>query len=73
MRKIDIDVIGNELKHMLLNPDPVDEDILVQNSKGELLGAVITAQAYEFFLSKVEELEDHADKQTIKDFHKFKK
>ena len=70
MRTIHIDSTGELLKEMLLNPDPVDEDIIVKNNDGDVLGAFITEEAYEFFLKKIEEEEDRIDHQTVEEFHK---
>lgn len=72
MRNIDIDDLSEKLKEMILNPDLVDEDIIIKSSSGDILGAIISSEAYEFFLNAVEEEEDRLDNESIENFHKEK-
>lgn len=72
MRDVEIEQIGNALKEMLVNPDPVDEDIVIKGENGEVLGVIISEKAYAFFLEKVEEEEDRIDSETVDAFHKNK-
>lgn len=72
MRTIDIEDAGVVLKEMLLNPDPVDEDIVINTGNGKVLGVIISEQAYAFFLKKVESEEDRSDAATIEEFHRTK-
>lgn len=72
MRTIDIEDAGSVLKEMLLNPDPVDEDIVINAGTGKVLGVVISEQAYAFFLKQVESKEDRIDAATIEEFHQTK-
>lgn len=69
MRTIDIGGIGDNLRSLIDERDPIDEDIGILGADGELLGVLLTKDAYEFFLRKVEEEEDRRDLQTVKDFH----
>ena len=68
MRTIEIGEVGDNLRNLINEQDPVDEDIGILGAKGKLLGVVLTKDAYEFFLRKVEE-EDRQDLNTVKDFH----
>lgn len=68
MRTIEIDEVGDSLRNLINERYPVDEDIGILGTDGELLGVVLTKDAYEFFLRKVEEEEDRQDIETVKDF-----
>jgi len=70
MRTIDIGKIGQELSDLITNSDPVEQDIGIVGSDGDIVGVVIPKDAYDFFLQKVEEEEDRQDNQTVEDFHK---
>lgn len=69
MREIDKSKIGKELRTLIDEENPIDEDITILDGSGEVLAAVITKDAYEFFLSKVEEAEDEMDHATVNEFH----
>lgn len=69
MRTINKADIGGKLSHLLDEMNPVDEDIGIINEKGAVSGVVITKEAYEFFLRKVEEEEDRLDSITVKEFN----
>ena len=69
MREIDKSKIGKELITLINEEDPIDEDITILDGNGEILAAVITKDAYEFFLRKVEEAEDEMDNATVNEFH----
>ncbi len=68
MQTISINDIGHKMAEMIQNEDPIEEDIGIVNEKGELLGAFILKDAYEFFLKKVEEEEDELDLESVKKF-----
>lgn len=70
MRTIDIDKTGKKLTELINERDPIDEDIGVIGKSGDLVGVLISPQAYEFFLEKVEEEEDRLDRETVAEFHK---
>ena len=70
MRTIDIDRIGKELTELINEQDPIDDDIGVIGQGGDLVGVLISPQAYEFFLEKVEEEEDRLDRETVAEFHR---
>lgn len=70
MRTIDIDKIGKELAGLINEKDPIDDDIGVISQNGDLVGVLISPQAYAFFLEKVEEEEDRLDQETVAEFHK---
>ncbi len=70
MRIISINSIGKALSDMILEKNPVDDDIGIEGEDGNLAGVFITKQAYEFFLEKVEEEEDRIDRETVAAFHK---
>ena len=72
MRKVCVDSVGTQLRDMLENPDPVDEDIFINSGEGDVLGVVISEKAYNFFLEKVEEEEDRIDRETAEEFHRTK-
>jgi len=69
MRNIDIEKIGKELVELINEENQID-DIGILNKDGDLLGVLISPQAYEFFLEKAEEEEDRIDKETVAEFHK---
>jgi hypothetical protein len=51
-----------DVLELIKNPDPLEgEDILIENSNGELVGVIIQPKAYEFFLRKIEERENELD------------
>jgi len=58
MRTIDAGAVGQQLVDLINEPDPLEEDIGIENAAGALIGVLITPRAYEFFLTKVEEEED---------------
>lgn len=70
MRTIDTTKIGKELTELIDEKDPVDDDIGIINQNGDLVGVLISPQAYEFFLEKVEEEEDRLDRETVAEFHR---
>lgn len=70
MRTIDIDNVSQELKDLVTEIHPIDEDIGLLDKQGNLLGVIISQDAYEFFLRKTEEEEDRIDGLTVKEFHK---
>lgn len=70
MRTINIEKIGKELTNLINEKDPVDDDIGVISQNGDLVGVLISPQAYEFFLEKVEEEEDRLDRETVAEFHR---
>ena len=55
---------------LLEEESPIDEDIGIVDSSGNVLGVVITEQAYKFFLDKVEEEEDRIDLESVRQFDK---
>jgi PHD/YefM family antitoxin component YafN of YafNO toxin-antitoxin module len=69
MREISKSRIGKELATLIEEEHPVDEDICILDEKGEISAAVITKDAYQFFLRKVEEAEDEIDNATVNEFH----
>ncbi len=68
MQTISINDIGHKMAEMIQNEDPIEEDIGIVNEKGELLGAFILKDAYEFFLKKIDEEEDELDLESVKKF-----
>ncbi|WP_278404869.1 hypothetical protein [Pseudoalteromonas ruthenica] len=72
MREVCVDSVGTQLRDMLENPDPVDEDIFINSGEGNVLGVVISEKAYNFFLEKIEEEEDRIDRETVEEFHRTK-
>lgn len=70
MRTINKAEIGEKLTLLLDEKHPVDEDIGILDEKGMVSGVVITKDAYEFFLRKVEEEEDRVDHETVEEFHR---
>lgn len=68
-RTIITSAIGNELLNLINEDDPFDEDIAILDEQGQLKAAVITPQAYAFFLKKVAEEEDRIDNETVEAFH----
>jgi hypothetical protein len=70
MREINKSQIGKELMNLISEEFPIDEDIGVLDENGEIIAAVITKDAYHFFLKKVGEAEDEIDNATVHEFHK---
>lgn len=70
MRRIDAGSVGQQLVDLISEPDPLEEDIGIENAAGALIGVVITPSAYEFFLRKVQEEEDRVDAETVEDFQR---
>ena len=68
MRTIDIEKVGVELTELILEKNPIDEDVGILSESGEVVSVLISKDAYDFFLKKVEEEEDAQDLQTLKDF-----
>ncbi|GLS26606.1 hypothetical protein [Marinibactrum halimedae] len=69
MREIKIEDVGNTLQELLLEKDPIDEDVGIFDGSGEIVGVVIPKKAYDFFLKKVEEEEDRIDSQSVEEFN----
>jgi len=70
MRTIEIEKIGKDLTALINEENPIDDDIGVINQQGDLVGVLISPQAYEFFLEKVEEEENRLDRETVDEFQK---
>ncbi len=68
MREISKKDVGQKLVGLLEEKDPIDEDIGIVDDSGAVVGAVITKNAYDFFLRKVEEEEDRLDAETAEKF-----
>ncbi|MGH1472038.1 MAG: hypothetical protein ACRBCS_12640 [Cellvibrionaceae bacterium] len=68
MREIDKLGIGKKLIELIDEEHPIDEDIGILDQNGEMLAAVISKDAYQFFLKKVEEAEDEMDQETVDQF-----
>jgi len=69
MRTINKDEIGEKLIFLLDEENPIDEDISILNENGSITAAIITSEAYQFFLKKVEEEEDIIDNKTVEKFY----
>ena len=70
MRTINKKEIGEKLILLLNEENPIDEDIKILDENGTILAAIISNEAYRFFLRKVEEEEDKIDNKTVEEFHK---
>ncbi|WDE06479.1 hypothetical protein SG34_006045 [Thalassomonas viridans] len=70
MRSINKPDVGEKLLKLLDEKEPIDEDIIILDESGEIHSAIITKEAYDFFLRKVEEVEDEIDSQTVEEFHR---
>ncbi len=70
MREINKSEVSKELVNMLDEKNPIDEDIAILDVSGSIVGVIITNDAYQFFLKKIEEEEDKIDSETVNDFHK---
>lgn len=68
MRKIQLNVLPNEVVKLITEENPMYEDIGILGEKGELKGVVITPEAYSYFLKKVEEDEDKEDLEFLDNF-----
>jgi len=69
MRSINKNEIGEKLIVLLDEENPIDEDIKILDKNGDITAVIITSDAYQFFLKKVEEQEDKIDNETIQEFH----
>jgi len=70
MSEIDTSEIGEKLLSLINERDPIDEDISIVDNSGNVVAVVITQQAYQFFLDKVEEEEDKIDLESVRHFDK---
>ena len=69
MPKVLLSTLPPALIEAILRPDPLEGvDILIENDEGKLLAAIIPADAYQFFLNKVEEREDEIDSKVVADY-----
>lgn len=68
MRTIDRTEVGEKLIALLEEETPVDEDIGIVDKRGIAVAVVISMDAYQFFLRKVEEEENKVDSQTVNAF-----
>lgn len=69
MRQASVDSVGKVLTDLLSEVDPLEEDIAIVDSKGAVLGVVISPRAHAFLMRKVEEEEDRLDNEAVNDFH----
>jgi len=69
MRSINKNEIGEKLIVLLDEENPLDEDITILDEHGGITAAIITGDAYQFFLKKIEEEEDKIDNKTVEEFH----
>ncbi len=70
MRTIELKKINGELTEMILEKEPLEEDIGIVDSEGKLLGVIIPEYLYRFLEEKVEEAEDEIDIQFVKEYRK---
>ncbi len=70
MREITKAEIGDGLRTLIEEKDPIDDDIAIVDESGDILSVLINKDAYNFFLKKVHEEEDKQDRKTVEDFHK---
>ena len=70
MRTIDLNDIGGKLLNLVLEENPVSEDIGIIDENGELLAVIIPKYLYDFLQEKVEETEDILDREAVEEFHK---
>lgn len=68
MRTIRQNQIGTALQEFLADAQPLEADIGIQDQNGQLLGVIISPDAYDFFLAKLEEAEDSQDRETVENF-----
>lgn len=69
MLKISLKSLPTTVVQAILHPDPLSgEDIQIEDDDGNLLAAIIPANAYQFFLQKVEEREDEIDSKVAEDY-----
>ena len=69
MRTIRKSALGPEFIRLLEEEEPDEEDIGVVDEDDNLLGVLISEQAYRFFLRKAEEAEDMLDLALADEFH----
>ena len=62
--------IGGKLLNLVLEENPVSEDIGIIDENGELLAVIIPKYLYDFLQEKVEETEDILDREAVEEFHK---
>jgi PHD/YefM family antitoxin component YafN of YafNO toxin-antitoxin module len=70
MRTIDLNDIGGKLLNLVLEENPVSEDIGIIDENGELIAVIIPKYLYDFLQEKVEETEDILDREAVEEFHK---
>jgi len=69
MRSINQVDISKKLLSLINEEDPIDEDIVILDNDGAIKSAVITKDAYDFFLKKIEEEEDRVDAEAVSEFN----
>ncbi|HHZ20560.1 MAG TPA: hypothetical protein GX391_08660 [Firmicutes bacterium] len=62
--------IGGKLLNLVLEENPVSEDIGIIDENGELIAVIIPKYLYDFLQEKVEETEDILDREAVEEFHK---
>ena len=72
MRNIKTDLISDELMSLINEEDPIEEDISITDDSNNIVAVVISKDAHDFLLKKIEEEEDRIDNQTVKDFKELK-
>ncbi len=69
MPKISLKSLPTAVIQAILYPDPLTgEDIHIEDDDGNLLAAIVQANAYHFFLKKVAEREDEIDSKVAEDY-----
>lgn len=66
MRNYPFGSLPEELKRLIEEKNPVEEDIGIADAKGQVKAVMIQPDLYQFLLKKIEEAEDAADIDTVK-------
>lgn len=72
MRRIELNSLPKEAIALIKEKNPLSEDIGIFNESGDISAVIITLEAYEYFLRKIEEDEDKQDTETLKNFDSSK-
>ena len=70
MQEISENDVDDKILSVIDDAFSFEDDVGVISSDGKLKAAIISPEAYQFFLRKLEEEEDRLDSETVEEFRK---